>query len=175
MDAVRQTDTFGDFQFAYHYGSILSPYIEGDEPLRVECLHFLECVRERSTPLTDGRNGLAVVEAIEAAQESLRKGGSPVSIAKVVSGRTPQRWRPAFPADVDDANRAAEKAARRRAREANGAGKPRKAHRKAIRRAEKAATNGKSNGNGNGNSNGNGNGKAGKNAAKVHDPVHEEV
>jgi hypothetical protein len=175
VDAVRQTDTFGDFQFAYHYGSILSPYIEGDEPLRVECLHFLECVRERSTPLTDGRNGLAVVEAIEAAQESLRKGGSPVSIAKVVSGRTPQRWRPAFPADVDDANRAAEKAARRRAREANGAGKAGKAHRKAIRRAEKAATNGKSNGNGNGNSNGNGNGKAGKAAAKVHDPVHEEV
>ncbi len=74
VDAVRQTDTFGDFQFAYHYGSILSPYIEGDEPLRLECLHFLECVRERTTPLTDGRNGLAVVEVIEAAQRVAAQG-----------------------------------------------------------------------------------------------------
>lgn len=164
--AVRQTDTFGDFHFAYHYGNILSPYIEGDEPLRVECLHFLECVRERSTPLTDGRNGLAVVEAIEAAQQSLRKGGSPVSIAQVIAGRTPQRWRPVSPVD---GNGDAAEAAQRREREANGTDKLRKAHRKAIRRAAKAAGNGKANGNGNGN------GKAGKAAIEVHDRVHEEV
>ena len=183
VDAVRQTDTFGDFHFAYHYGSILSPYIEGDEPLRVECLHFLECVRDRSTPLTDGRNGLAVVEAIEAAQQSLRKGGTPVSIAKVVAGRTPQRWRPAFPADGTEGNGAAVKG--------NRADKARKAHRKEMRRAAKADANGKVNGNGsngngvkrngNGSSNGsngngtNGNGKVGKGAIKVRDYAPEEV
>jgi predicted dehydrogenase len=69
------TDTFGEFQFAYHYGSVVSPYIHFEEPLRIECRHFAECVQTRSRPLTDGHDGLEVVEVIEAAQRSLRAGG----------------------------------------------------------------------------------------------------
>jgi predicted dehydrogenase len=75
VNAIRRTETFGEFQFAYHYGSVVSPYIHFEEPLRVECLHFLECVEERQRPLTDGRAGLEVVKVIEAAQQSLRQGG----------------------------------------------------------------------------------------------------
>jgi predicted dehydrogenase len=78
--SIRRTETFGDFQFAYHYGSVISPYIRLDEPLRVECLHFMECVRERTPPLTDARNGLEVVKVIEAAQRSLREGGTLVAL-----------------------------------------------------------------------------------------------
>ncbi len=81
VSAIRRTDTFGEFQFTYHYGSVVSPYIRFEEPLRVEALHFLDCVRERAQPLTDGRKGLHVVQVIEAAQDSLREGGNPVSIA----------------------------------------------------------------------------------------------
>jgi predicted dehydrogenase len=81
VSAIRRTDTFGEFQFTYHYGSVVSPYIPFEEPLRVEALHFLDCVRDRAQPLTDGRNGLRVVQVIEAAQDSLRESGSPVSIA----------------------------------------------------------------------------------------------
>jgi predicted dehydrogenase len=81
VSAIRRTDTFGEFQFTYHYGSVVSPYIVFEEPLRVEALHFLDCVRERAQPLTDGRKGLHVVQVIEAAQDSLRDGGSLVSIA----------------------------------------------------------------------------------------------
>lgn len=77
VKAIRRTDTFGEFQFAYHYGSIVSPYIHFEEPLRLECLHFLDCVREGRSPLTDGYNGLRVVEIIEAAQRSLKNGGKP--------------------------------------------------------------------------------------------------
>ena len=80
VNAIRQTDTFGESQFAYHYGSVVSPYIHFDEPLRLECLHFLRCVSDRTQPLTDGRHGLQVVQVIEAAQRSLRDGGSQVSI-----------------------------------------------------------------------------------------------
>lgn len=80
VQAIRRTDTFGEFQFAYHYGSIVSPYIHFEEPLRLECIHFLDCIREHRYPLTDGYNGLRVVEIIEAAQRSLRNGGSPESI-----------------------------------------------------------------------------------------------
>ena len=75
VKAIRRTDTYGEFQFAYHYGNIVSPFVRFEEPLRVECLHFEECIREGKQPLTDGYNGLRVVEIIEAAQRSLKNGG----------------------------------------------------------------------------------------------------
>lgn len=80
VKAVPITDTFGDYQFSYHYGSVTSPYVEFEEPLRLECRHFLQCVRDRVQPLTDGRNGLRVVQAIEAAQRSLASGGVEVAV-----------------------------------------------------------------------------------------------
>lgn len=81
VKAIRRTDTFGEFQFAYHYGSVVSPYIRFEEPLRLECLHFIECIREKKVPLTDGYNGLRVVEVIEAAQRSLQNGGVPEQLS----------------------------------------------------------------------------------------------
>lgn len=80
VNAVRETETFGDFQFAYHYGSVVSPYIPLEEPLRLEAQHFLECVADRSTPLTDGNNGVQVVRVIDAAQRSLKANGQPVAV-----------------------------------------------------------------------------------------------
>lgn len=41
------------------------------QPLRVECQHFLECVKTRQRPLSDGWNGVAVVEILEKATELL--------------------------------------------------------------------------------------------------------
>jgi predicted dehydrogenase len=80
VNAVRKTDTFGEYQFAYHYGSVVSPYVRFEEPLRMECLHLIDCIRERKPPLTDGRNGLDVVRVIEAAQRSLAAGGIEISV-----------------------------------------------------------------------------------------------
>jgi predicted dehydrogenase len=80
VDSVRRTDTFAEFQFAYHYGSVVIPHITFDEPLRLECLHFAECIDQGLRPRTDGRNGLRVVQAIEAAQRSLRSGGVSVEV-----------------------------------------------------------------------------------------------
>jgi predicted dehydrogenase len=84
VDTIRRTDTFGEFQFAYHYGSIVSPYVRFEEPLRLELLHFAECVLEGRQPLTDGRSGLRVVEVIEAAQRSLELGGVPVDVETTI-------------------------------------------------------------------------------------------
>ncbi len=50
------------------------------EPLRVECQHFLECVRRGQRPRTDGRAGLRVLEILQACQESLARGGAPVGV-----------------------------------------------------------------------------------------------
>lgn len=80
VNAIRRTDTFGEYQFSYHYGSVVSPYIHFEEPLRLEAIHFLDCVRTRNRPRTDGRNGLEVVQVIEAAQASLQDGGAPVQM-----------------------------------------------------------------------------------------------
>ncbi len=51
------------------------------EPLHVECLHFLNCMDARTTPLTDGWNGVRVLRVIEACQASLDRGGVPVPLA----------------------------------------------------------------------------------------------
>jgi hypothetical protein len=53
-----------------------------EEPLRLECQHFLECVRQRKQPLSDGRDGLRVLEVLEAAQQSLRNNGVPIPIER---------------------------------------------------------------------------------------------
>ncbi|HEX2135054.1 MAG TPA: Gfo/Idh/MocA family oxidoreductase [Microvirga sp.] len=45
-----------------------------EEPLRQECLHFLDCVRTGATPRTDGREGLRVLTVLARASESLRSG-----------------------------------------------------------------------------------------------------
>lgn len=50
------------------------------EPLREELKHFLECVRTRRTPQTDGRNGLRVLRVLDACQRSLAADGRPVKV-----------------------------------------------------------------------------------------------
>jgi len=51
------------------------------EPLMEECKHFLECVRTRKTPRTDGVNGVRVLQILHGAQESLMRNGRPNPIS----------------------------------------------------------------------------------------------
>jgi len=73
-------DTFAEFHYAYHYGDVYVPYIKQEEPLKVECQHFLDCIRNGTTPISDGKQGLELVEILEASSESLRRGGGPVEL-----------------------------------------------------------------------------------------------
>jgi predicted dehydrogenase len=61
-------------------GDVLIPRLDGAEPLRLECQHFVDCVRSRKAPLTDGRDGLRVVKVLAAAQASLEAHGAPVRL-----------------------------------------------------------------------------------------------
>ena len=45
--------------------------LDGGEPLRTECLHFLDCVRTRSRPRTDGEEGLRVLNVLQQCQATL--------------------------------------------------------------------------------------------------------
>ena len=74
------TETFGDFQLTVRDGAITIPPIQAREPLASECEHFIECVLERKTPLTDAKNGLGVVKALSAADNSIRNNSNSVSL-----------------------------------------------------------------------------------------------
>jgi predicted dehydrogenase len=52
-------------------GDIWSPRVPNREPLRAECEHFVECVREGRAPQSDGESGLRVVRVLEALQQRL--------------------------------------------------------------------------------------------------------
>ena len=73
-------DTFAEFQYAYHYGDSYIPHVRQEEPLKTECQHFLDCIRDGDTPLTDGRAGLELVRILEASSVSLRNKGAPVPV-----------------------------------------------------------------------------------------------
>jgi UDP-2-acetamido-3-amino-2,3-dideoxy-glucuronate N-acetyltransferase len=51
-----------------------------EEPLSLECRHFLECIETRRTPKTDGHDGWRVLKVLEASQRSLSMNGEPVQL-----------------------------------------------------------------------------------------------
>ena len=67
-------ETFGEYQLSYRTGDIVSPRLSNQEPLRVEIEHFFHCIKTGDRPQSDGASGLRVVQALEAAQTSLRTG-----------------------------------------------------------------------------------------------------
>ena len=69
---------------SYRYGDIVVPFVSPDEPLAVQDRHFVECIANGARPLTDGEDGLSVVEALEAAELS-RRIGRPVLLEEVRS------------------------------------------------------------------------------------------
>jgi predicted dehydrogenase len=52
-------------------GDTHSYQVSNEEPLRIECRHFLDCVRDGSEPRSGGPSGLRVVRVLEALQQSL--------------------------------------------------------------------------------------------------------
>jgi len=71
-------DNFAEFQYSYHYGDSYIPYVKQEEPLKVECQHFLDCIQHGKTPLTGGKEGLDVVRILEASTASLRQDGAAI-------------------------------------------------------------------------------------------------
>jgi UDP-2-acetamido-3-amino-2,3-dideoxy-glucuronate N-acetyltransferase len=67
-------------KMASHFGTlalrsegVFLPRVDLAEPLSLECRHFLECMKSRSTPLSDGEQGLEVVRILEAIEKIMRK------------------------------------------------------------------------------------------------------
>lgn len=62
------------------FGDIIIPSFQMKEPLKIECRHFIDCIRENKVPRSDGRDGLRVLKVLKAAQESIDKGGVPIKL-----------------------------------------------------------------------------------------------
>ena len=75
-------ETYGEF-VTLHFGDIYIPKIGNDEPLRVECQHFVDAIVNDTTPRSDGRDALNVVKVLDAMELSLREGGRPVKTAEL--------------------------------------------------------------------------------------------
>jgi predicted dehydrogenase len=84
-------ETFAEFQYSYHYGDVTAPYLQLTEPLKVECQHFVECVRTGARPVTSGHEGLAVTRVLEASSLSLARGGANVPLAEVTADLARER------------------------------------------------------------------------------------
>jgi UDP-2-acetamido-3-amino-2,3-dideoxy-glucuronate N-acetyltransferase len=54
--------------------------LKDQEPLRAECQHFLECVRDRKTPRTNGEEGLRVLRVLHVCERSLAAEGQPTLV-----------------------------------------------------------------------------------------------
>jgi predicted dehydrogenase len=64
----------------YRMGDMWAPHLGQGEALRAESTHFIECIMQKRTPITDGQAGLRVVRILEAANQSLAQRGAPVNI-----------------------------------------------------------------------------------------------
>ena len=58
-------------EYVARTGDIYSPPVASVEPLRIECEHFIDCVRSGQTPRSDGESGLRVVRVLEGLQWAL--------------------------------------------------------------------------------------------------------
>ncbi len=66
----------------YRSGDVWSPHVEPSEALQGMVTHFAECIRDGTTPLSDGRMGLRVVQQLEAANRSVRAQGGRVVLSQ---------------------------------------------------------------------------------------------
>ena len=64
---------------SYRSGDIHSPRVAITEALQLEVRHFIDCVRDGTTPRSDGAAGVRVVRILEAGMRSLRSNGARVA------------------------------------------------------------------------------------------------
>jgi predicted dehydrogenase len=78
--ATGEPSTYGEFLLQVRTGDIYIPKIESTEPLRNQCMDFIECIEKNVNPKANGEEGLKIVKVLEAAQRSLEKGGASINV-----------------------------------------------------------------------------------------------
>lgn len=73
-------ETFAEFHYSYHYGDLHVPHIKQVEPLKMECQHFIDCMKTGAKSESCGIEGMKVIRVLEAASKSLMDGGGEVDV-----------------------------------------------------------------------------------------------
>lgn len=61
-------------------GDVHIPQLPMQEPLRLQWQHFVTCIRDGTTPITDLESAVRVISVLEAAQRSLARDGVPMDV-----------------------------------------------------------------------------------------------
>jgi predicted dehydrogenase len=65
---------------SYRTGDMWAPQLDQTEALKIEVVHFIDCISKNRRPVTDGQVGLRVVRILEAASHSMAQRGRPVEL-----------------------------------------------------------------------------------------------
>ncbi len=85
-----------DLLVSYRSGDMWAPKVEQTEALRLECQHFVDCIKNDSLPLNNGYMGLEVVQMLEACDASIKNEGRMISIENLLAVD-----QPSFPMDFE--------------------------------------------------------------------------
>ncbi len=70
-------------------GGVEEVHVPEGEPLKLECQHFLDCIRTRNQPRSDGQEGLRTLRVLEECYQSLKKAKSK-NLAEPLGGKLPE-------------------------------------------------------------------------------------
>jgi len=79
-EGIHGEDSTYTRRIDYRFGDMWAPHVPAAEPLAGLAAHFLECIAGRGVPKSGGDAGLRIVRILEAASESVRRDGAPVSL-----------------------------------------------------------------------------------------------
>jgi predicted dehydrogenase len=82
----NETDSVYAMLVGYRTGDMWAPQLDLTEALRTEAQHFVHCIENGCTPITDGEAGLRTVRILEAATESMANRGRPVALVEAPAG-----------------------------------------------------------------------------------------
>jgi predicted dehydrogenase len=83
--SLPDPDSFGEYRLSYRTGDIVSPRVDGAEPLELEMRDFCDAIRTGSRPRSTWELGLEVVRMVEAVETSLARHGARVEIESAIS------------------------------------------------------------------------------------------
>lgn len=86
VHVTNNPDAIQQMRVGYRIGDMLAPNLDASEALRSEVQHFIDCVSSGKTPETPGAMGLKVVQILEAASISMRRGGQLINIETLRPG-----------------------------------------------------------------------------------------
>jgi predicted dehydrogenase len=73
-------ETYGEFKLLVRDGDIVSPTVEPSEPLKNQCVEFVDAISTNRVPLASGVFGRGVVRALAAIEASMRARGAAVEV-----------------------------------------------------------------------------------------------